>query len=118
LSKETARTTLDLLGDPVPEQAPAGRRNDKRERAATVDEHELTHRDFLTEGETERLLAAAKGGRFGARDYTMLLLMFRHGLRVSELIGLRRADVDLDVGRLRGQRKKEELSTTQPIQGG
>jgi integrase len=30
----------------------------------------------------------------------MLLLAYRHGLRVSELVNMRIADVDLDGGRL------------------
>jgi integrase len=31
-------------------------------------------KDFLTEGEMKRLLDAAKGGRYGQRDYLMLLM--------------------------------------------
>ena len=38
------------------------------------------------------------------------MLMFRHGLRVSETIGLRRADVDLDQARLWIPRLKKSLS--------
>ena len=47
----------------------------------------------------------------------MLLLMFRHGLRVSEAISLRRADVDLDQARLWISRLKNGLSVEQPIAG-
>ena len=44
----------------------------------------LRTREFLTPDEVERLLAAAgQRGRYGARDRTLLLLMYRHGLRVS-----------------------------------
>ena len=100
LAKNNTEPTLDLLGNPLPEPAPANRRNVKRDKAATVDEHERTHRDFLTQSEIDRLLKAAKAGRFGARDYTMLLLAFRHGLRVSELTSVKRADIDLDSGRI------------------
>ena len=42
-------------------------------------------REHLTELEVERLIKAAKGNRHGHRDATMILISFRHGLRVSEL---------------------------------
>ena len=37
----------------------------------------------------KRLLDAAKSGRYGARDHLMLLMTYRDGMRVSELIDLR-----------------------------
>jgi integrase len=45
-------------------------------------------REHLTEREVESLIKAAKGNRYGHRDATMILIGFRHGLRVSELCGL------------------------------
>ncbi|HEY0101417.1 MAG TPA: tyrosine-type recombinase/integrase [Pyrinomonadaceae bacterium] len=74
-------------------------------------------KDFLTEGEMKRMLDAAKGGRYGVRDYLLLLMAYRHGLRVSELIDLRLKDLDLDTSRLYVRRKKGSLSTHQPIEG-
>jgi len=47
----------------------------------------------------------------------MLLLAFRHGLRVSELINVRMSDIDLDTGRLFVRRLKGSLSTSQPLEG-
>jgi integrase len=49
-------------------------------------------REYLTADEVERLIAAARArpGRHGHRDATMILLAYRHGLRASELVGLRR----------------------------
>jgi site-specific recombinase XerD len=38
--------------------------------------------------EVEKLIEAARGGRNEARDRCLLLLMFRHGFRVSEAPGL------------------------------
>lgn len=64
----------------------------KSEGGEPVDTH-LRHRVYLTPDEVKRLLAAARCGRHGARVHPMLLLMYRHGLRVSELIVLRRADL-------------------------
>jgi hypothetical protein len=43
----------------------------------------MPDRKHLVFAEVERLLAAAKGSRNAARDRCLLLLMFRHGLRVS-----------------------------------
>ena len=45
-------------------------------------------REHLTELEVERLIKMAKGNRHGQRDATMILIGFRHGLRVSELCDL------------------------------
>ena len=81
-----------------------------------ADGHERS-RDFLGEAEMVRLLKAAKRGRHGVRDYLLLLLMFRHGLRVSEAITLRLTDVDLDQARLWISRLKNGLSVEQPIAG-
>jgi type 1 fimbriae regulatory protein FimB/type 1 fimbriae regulatory protein FimE len=50
---------------------------------------EVRSREYLTASEVEYLIEAAKGGRWGHRDSTMLLIAFRHGLRASELVGLR-----------------------------
>jgi type 1 fimbriae regulatory protein FimB/type 1 fimbriae regulatory protein FimE len=49
---------------------------------------EVRSREYLTASEVERLIEAAKGGRWGHRDSTMVLIAFRHGLRASELVGL------------------------------
>jgi type 1 fimbriae regulatory protein FimB len=43
----------------------------------------------LISSEVEKLLAAVKGTRNAVRDRCLLLLMFRHGLRVSEACGLK-----------------------------
>jgi integrase/recombinase XerD len=54
---------------------------------------------FLTEEEMERLLAVPDTATDeGLRDRAMLELMYAAGLRVSELIKLKRADVNLDAG--------------------
>lgn len=74
-------------------------------------------KNYLTESEMKRLLDAAKHGRYGVRDFAMLLLMYRHGLRVSELIDLRIKELDLDAGRLFVRRLKGSLSTEQPVAG-
>jgi type 1 fimbriae regulatory protein FimB len=84
------------------------------EAANTVDDRP---KNFLTEAEIADFLKAVRKGRHGIRNYAMLLLAFRHGLRVSELINIRMPDVDLDTGRLFVRRVKGSLSTSQTIEG-
>jgi type 1 fimbriae regulatory protein FimB len=83
---------------------------------STADGHERA-KDFLSEGELATLLDSAKAGRHGARDHLLLLVMFRHGLRVSEAVAFRRDEVDLDRARLLVRRLKGGLSVEQPIAG-
>jgi type 1 fimbriae regulatory protein FimB len=86
----------------------------KKQEKQTVDSR---GKDFLTEAEMRRFLEAARHGRHGVRDYLMMLITYRHGLRVSELVDLRLKDLDLETGRLYVRRKKGSLSTHQPIEG-
>jgi Phage integrase family len=52
-------------------------------------------REHLTEAETDKLLAALKCNRHGHRDGLIGLVIYRHGLRVSEACDLRWDDIDL-----------------------
>lgn len=75
----------------------------------------VSERKYLTQIEVERLIAATKGSRNEARDRCLLLLMFRHGLRVSEACGLNLSQVDTESRVLHVARLKKGLSTTQPL---
>lgn len=75
----------------------------------------VSERKYLTQIEVERLIAATKGSRNEARDRCLLLLMFRHGLRVSEACGLQLSQVDTESRVLHVARLKKGLSTTQPL---
>jgi type 1 fimbriae regulatory protein FimB len=74
-------------------------------------------RKHLTGLEVERLIAATKGSRNEARDRCLLILMFRHGLRVSEACRLKLDQVDTESRVLHVARLKGGLSTTQPLRG-
>ncbi len=75
----------------------------------------MQERKHLTGHEVEKLLAATKGARNEARDRCFLLLMFRHGLRVSEACGLVLSQVDTEGRVLHVARLKKGLSTTHPL---
>ena len=68
---------------------------------------------FLAPEETLAVLRAAKDR--SVRDWAMILLAYRHGLRASEVCGLRLADVDLKDGAITIQRLKGSLKTVQPL---
>jgi type 1 fimbriae regulatory protein FimB len=75
----------------------------------------VKERKHLVSGEVDKLLEATKGGRNEARDRCFLLLMFRHGLRVSEACSLRLSQVDIENRVLHVTRLKQGLSTTHPL---
>jgi type 1 fimbriae regulatory protein FimB/type 1 fimbriae regulatory protein FimE len=75
-------------------------------------------REYLTPDEVDRLIkAAGDKTRYAPRDRTILLLMYRHGLRVSEAITLRWDQVDLKAGHLHVQRLKNGVAATHPLRG-
>ena len=51
-------------------------------------------------------------GRYGHRDATLILIAFRHGLRVNELVALRWDRVDLEQGLLHVSRLKSGVPST------
>ena len=79
---------------------------------------ELRTREYLTEEEINKLLAAAaKIGRHGHRDRTAILMAYRHGLRVSELVALRWEQIDFRQGLLHVNRLKNGTPSVHPLRG-
>jgi type 1 fimbriae regulatory protein FimB/type 1 fimbriae regulatory protein FimE len=72
-------------------------------------------REHLTWEEVDRLIDAAKKvGRHRHRDATLILVAFRHGLRVSEIVVLQWAQVDFRNGLLHVNRLKNGVPSTHP----
>ena len=68
----------------------------------------------LEKEEVLRLLEAAK--RHSTRAHAMVLLAIRHGLRVSEVTGLRLEHVNVKEGWIRVERLKGSLTTVQALE--
>ena len=78
---------------------------------------ELRTREHLTPSEVEALIEAAKANRHGQRDATMILLVFRHGLRAAEACDLRWDKVDFNAAVLHVRRVKNGTPSTHPLRG-
>jgi integrase len=78
---------------------------------------EIRSREYLTPAEVERLIKAAKANRYGQRDAAMILLAYRHGLRVSELCDLEWSQVDFAGSALHVRRVKQGTPSVHPLRG-
>jgi type 1 fimbriae regulatory protein FimE len=106
-----AEVTAVGAARPTPENGKVAppRRIANRERRA---------REHLTPQEVDKLVSVAgRVGRHGHRDATLILLAYRHGLRVSELVSLRWDQVDLAGGLVHVSRLKNGVASTHPLRG-
>jgi integrase len=78
---------------------------------------EYRQREYLTEGEIDSLLASAGESRNPVRDRLLILLAYRHALRVSELVGLRWHEIDLDTAAVHIRRAKNGTPGIHGLQG-
>jgi integrase len=79
---------------------------------------DVRSREYLTQDEVEALMkAAANTGRHPHRDRTLILIMFRHGLRVSEAVDLRWDQVDFKAGSIHVNRLKNGKPATHYLEG-
>ena len=78
----------------------------------------LRSREYLTLDEVQALMkAAGNTGRHTHRDRTLILTMFRHGLRVSEAVDLKWDQVDFKAGSIHINRLKNGKSATHYLEG-
>ena len=82
----------------------------------TTNAHEK-RKDYLTEEEVKRLLKAVKKTRYPIRNKLLIMMMYKHGLRVSEVIDIKYSDLNLKNSRIWVKRLKGGLSVEHPIPG-
>ena len=101
-----------------PKQTAPSIQNGKVNPPRRVKNKTLRTREHLTPTEVDKLIiAAGKLGRHGHRDATLILIAFRHALRVSELVTLRWDQIDLKQGLLHVARLKNGVPSTHPLRG-
>jgi integrase len=79
---------------------------------------DLRPREYLTPAEVEKLMKAARSGRYGHRDATLILIAYRHGLRAVEICDLEWSQVEFSrSAALHVRRAKNGKPATHPIRG-
>lgn len=73
-------------------------------------------RKYISDKEWLTFFNAIKGGKNELRDKTMFQMLYMHGLRVSELTGIRITDLDMSGKTVYIRRLKNGLSTIHPLQ--
>jgi type 1 fimbriae regulatory protein FimE len=123
LKKKSATATAPMLVNGKVASAKASGRRSPAAPSPTLPPRRQSNldrrtREYLTPAEVEKLLqASGKVGRHGARDRTLILLAYRHGLRVSELVTLSWEQIDFKAGLVHVNRLKNGLASTHPIRG-
>jgi integrase len=72
---------------------------------------------YLTPDQVAALIKTARQNTYGLRDALMISLTYHHGLRVSEMIGMRWNAVDWKRGDIAVNRLKGSKSNRQPLDG-
>jgi integrase len=79
---------------------------------------DLRTREYLTPAEIEKLMTAAKDGRWGHRDATLVMVAYRHGLRAKEAAELEWSQVEFGrTAYLHVRRAKSGKPSVHPIRG-
>ncbi len=73
--------------------------------------------DYLTKSQVKQLMKGAKQSRNAERDALLVLMLFQHGLRESELRLIRRESLKLDRAQIWIERVKGGRSSYHPIAG-
>ena len=83
-----------------------------------IPNREKRSREHIFPAEMAALVKAAqKIGRHPLRDSTLILMAYRHGLRVSELVSLRWEQINFAGGTIYINRLKHGVSSTHPLRG-
>lgn len=78
---------------------------------------DVRDREYLFEDEVEAMIKAARKGRWGHRDSTLILVGYRHGLRISELVNLRWQQINFKTGHIHVRRLKGSRPSVHPLAG-
>ncbi len=79
---------------------------------------DVRSREYLTPDEVDALMTAAgKVGRHRLRDRALILMAYRHGFRVSEVVCLKWDQIDLKAGRIHVNRLKNGNPATHYLEG-
>ena len=79
---------------------------------------EVRSREYLTADEVDALvMVAGKIGRHRLRDRALILMTYRHGFRVSEVVDLKWDQIDLKAGRIHVNRLKNGNPATHYLEG-
>lgn len=82
--------------------------------------HNMTRRsrEYLTAEEVDLLIRTARRqGRYGQRNATLILLMYRHALRVAEVVRLQWDMLDLQAALVQVRRVKNGVAALHPLRG-
>jgi site-specific recombinase XerD len=113
-SRNTRLAAIHSFFQYVTFQEPAHAEQCRRVLAIPSKRYERKQIEYLTTQEIDALLAApGRTTRMGRRDRALLLVAIQTGLRVSELVGLRRQDVMLGAGahvRCEGKGRKQRCT--------
>ncbi len=86
-------------------------------RSRRLPNQKLRSREYLQTGEVDALLEAAREhSRYRDRDYALILMMFRHGLRAVEAAMLEWKDIDLRRNSIYIRRVKGSQSGVHPLE--
>jgi type 1 fimbriae regulatory protein FimB/type 1 fimbriae regulatory protein FimE len=71
--------------------------------------------EYLFEEEVEAMVKSAFKGRWGHCDSTLILMGYRHGLRISELVNLRWQQINFNTGHIHVRRLKSSRQARSPV---
>jgi type 1 fimbriae regulatory protein FimB len=78
---------------------------------------EVHDREYLFEEEVKAMIQVAFKGRWGDPDSTLILMGYRHGLRISELVNLRWQQINFNTGHIHVRRLKGSKPSVHPLSG-
>ncbi|MGD9682890.1 MAG: tyrosine-type recombinase/integrase [Candidatus Obscuribacterales bacterium] len=107
MARKSSRSSFSVKSQKIKNNPPVKRPN-----------LEKRSREYITVAELKLLVAAAKQtGRHSTRDSLLILMMFRHALRVGELVDLKWDQLDLDNAKFHVNRLKNGDASVHHLEG-